>query len=95
MKMNNPMTIKVEGDFSDLAIGDEVTTLDLGLLHSVIPCVIVDVGLTGAVVLYPHLGQVSRIYNRNAITFVRRENNPTSARMILSEAYKSAAQTVL
>lgn len=91
--MDSEKTILVQGDFSDLQPGDEVTT---ELVHgrgnaegvvrvSVVPGVVVDVTKTGATVLKSHLAKFSMINNRAAITFVRRGGRH-SLRAALQEA---------
>lgn len=69
--MNMTTKILVQGDFSDLQIGDGVLTSAIGSRDG-IPGVVVEVSADGCTVCTPHLGVFGRFANRAAIVFVER-----------------------
>lgn len=84
--------VTVEGDFSDLQIGDRVTTPSIleenedGTASTQpIPGIVVDVSSAGAVVATPHMGKFGVFSNRAAITLVER-GGKDSLRAALIEA---------
>lgn len=84
--------ILVQGDFSDLACGDRITTdaikgyrADGSVSTLAIPGVIVGLSDAGALIVQPHLGLFSYVANRAAITFVER-GGPSALYHALLEA---------